>query len=76
MSYIIIFQGSRGTPTQYLVTRGANYTVGEKEEAERFADNEQAIDAALKMTKTIAMMGLTTKPFSVAYEKPKTEPKK
>lgn len=76
MSYIIVFHGGRGTPTQYLVTRGDNYTVGEKEAAERFADNQQAIDAALTMTKTIAMMGLKTKPFSVTYEKPKTEGKK
>jgi len=68
--YVIKFQGTRGNPEQFLIKRGTDYFIGSEKDAEPFEDNEAAVDAALKVTKQIAMLGLPTRIFNISYVKP------
>lgn len=67
--YGIKFVGTRGNPEQYLTEQKQGHGIGDKEKAAKFEDNEKAIDAALGVTKQMAMFGLPTRSFQIVILK-------
>lgn len=75
MTYRVKFPGTRGNPEQFLVENDKKLSIGSEEAAAKFKDNALAVDAALEITRQMAMFGLVTRPFAIEFVKEETPAK-